>query len=510
MKDRDLILVTIATLSAASVVARLRVHAARGRALRAQAGSRAVVHGDSEMEAIAWSLVEDDLQVGDYHREYVFLLHPTGIYQVKLEGWGQDCVPGKGPRAAYTQAARLAKEWSQERWFSTGWFKVDDRDVWAMTWAVQGPLDALPDDVDENDPEMVIDHRPAGSAARVLSSRSPALLATWPESVLPVGTTLYHGSNRLHGGTVPRGPAWFALDARDAQDFGSTVHAFATIGPYRLALVDSYERAGVHFGVPRSARDLSRTPATRVLLAGYDGYHYRHPLIAGEEVVLGDTGRVRAVATGSPSIVRGPYERTQSTPSGTWPRWETDPDAFGRTPNLREVAPDLYVGASTAVLTPPGSFWNPGQAKPLNDAEYGIVTGWDTILCLNWSEPDLGLREALGGPPPALRAGYGAARIWWCSSFIDGNRVPAHVLDDALSLWAHREGPMLIHRHWGLSRSASIAAALLRLKFGLSQDTALERVRLPGVPLSDWPRVRTFDSAMRLVDEMLQTRKDAV
>jgi hypothetical protein len=218
----------------------------------------------------------------------------------------------------------------------------------------------------------------------------------------------------------------------------------------------------------------------------------------------------RTTVHGSAAIVRGPYERTQSIPpQGAFPRWETDPDAFGHTPNLREVAPGLYVGAATAVLYPPGSFWNLGDASPLNDAEYGIVIGWDTILCLNWGEPDLGLREALGGPPSALRAGYGAARVWWCSSFIDGNRVPRRVLDDALSLWAHREGQMLIHCHWGLSRSASVAAALLRLKFNLSRDEALERVRLPGVPLSDWPRARTFDSAMAHVDELLRTRGDA-
>lgn len=359
MNGRDLALGLAATLAAASAATQ------RGSPARVL-GSRAVVHGDPAMEAIAWSLVEDDLQVGDYHREYVFLLHPAGIFQVKLEGWGQECVPGKGPRAAYIQAARLAKEWSQERWFSTGWFKVDDRDVWAMTWAVQGPLDALPDDVDEDDPEMVIDHRSSGSA----------------------------------------------------------------------------------------------------------------------------------------SISRGPYEQTQSASPGTFPRWETDPDAFGCTPNLREVAPGLYVGAATAVLYPPGSSWNPDH----EGFGRGSTVPWDTILCLNWSEPDLGLREALGGPPPALRAGYGAARTWWCSSFIDGNKVPLQVLDDALSLWAYREGPMLIHCHWGLSRSASVAAALLRLKFGLSHDEALERVRLPGVPLSTWPRVRTFDSAMRLVDEMLHTR----
>jgi len=216
-------------------------------------------------------------------------------------------------------------------------------------------------------------------------------------------------------------------------------------------------------------------------------------------------GPVPVAPRGSPSVVRGPYRRTQPHAS-SFPRWETDPDAFGRTPNLREVAPGLYVGAATAVLYPPGSSWNPGETVPLNDAESGIAPGWDTILCLNWSESDLGLREALGGPPPSLRAGYGAARDWWCSSFLDGNAVPARVLDDALSLWAHREGPMLIHCRWGLSRSASVAAALLRLKFGLSRDEALERVRLPGVPLSEWPRVRTFNSAMAHVDGMLRVR----
>lgn len=180
------------------------------------------------------------------------------------------------------------------------------------------------------------------------------------------------------------------------------------------------------------------------------------------------------------------------TTSVDWPRWESAPSTLGTTPNLREVAPDLYVGAATAVLTPPSQH-----------------TAWDTILCLNWSESDLALRPALGGPDPAVRAGYGAARVSHCASFIDGNKVPFAVLEDALSLWAYREGPMLIHCHWGLSRSASVAAAILRLKFDLPEDEALRRVRLPGVPLTDWPRPRTLNSAMRLADEMVQTRRDA-
>ena len=60
-----------------------------------------------------------------------------------------------------------------------------------------------------------------------------------------------------------------------------------------------------------------------------------------------------------------------------------------------------------------------------------------------------------------------------------------------------------------MSRSASVAAAILRLKFDLPEDEALRRVRLPGVPLTDWPRPRTLNSAMRLADEMVQTRRDA-
>lgn len=360
LSGRDLALGGVTALAVAGIALR------RGSSARVL-GSRTVVKGDPAMEAVVRDLIRHDLQIGDYHREHVFVRHPAGVlgddlFQVKLEGWGAVCVPGQGRRVAEREAKKMAKQWGRQ-WHTTGWFPVEDEEVWAMTWAVQGPLDPPHDLDEEEDEEQVIDLRPSGS----------------------------------------------------------------------------------------------------------------------------------------PSISRGPYERTQSIPpQGIFPRWETDPNAFGRTPNLREVAPDLYVGAATAVVHPPGSFWNPGQAKP-----------WDTILCLNWSEPDLGLREALGGPPPALRAGYGAARTWWCSSFIDGNRVPASVLDDALSLWAHREGPVLIHCHWGLSRSASVAAALLRLKFDLSRDEALERVRLPGVPLSDWPRVRTFDSAMRLVDGMLETRKDA-
>lgn len=80
------------------------------------------------------------LEVGDYGREHIWVLTGDDLWRVKLEGWGQECVPGKGCRAARSEARKLAESW-REYEDSTGWFPVEDRRVWAMTWALTGPYD---------------------------------------------------------------------------------------------------------------------------------------------------------------------------------------------------------------------------------------------------------------------------------------------------------------------------------------------------------------------------------
>ena len=96
------------------------------------------------------------LEVGDYHRDVHWVTQGRKAYRLRLEGWGEECVPGKGRRAAEKAAAQLAETWRGEGWTEAGWLKAQDRDVWAITWALRGPfpLKAIRDD--DFDPEEVI------------------------------------------------------------------------------------------------------------------------------------------------------------------------------------------------------------------------------------------------------------------------------------------------------------------------------------------------------------------
>lgn len=82
------------------------------------------------------------LEVGDYHRpdDLLWIVQHDKAWGIKLEGWGPECVPGKGCRAARREAELLAREW-RSKFDQAGWLKVieDDR-VWAITWAMVGPL----------------------------------------------------------------------------------------------------------------------------------------------------------------------------------------------------------------------------------------------------------------------------------------------------------------------------------------------------------------------------------
>jgi hypothetical protein len=165
-----------------------------------------------------------------------------------------------------------------------------------------------------------------------------------------------------------------------------------------------------------------------------------------------------------------------------FPRWETPFWYFGGKPNLREVAPDLYVGAEGALLK--GS--------------------WDTVLCLNYTDrwdPPVWYRDQMRQAP---------VRVHRFSEFRDGLPIPTETLLLAQTLWEGRKGPVLIHCHWGLSRSASVAAALLRGFLGCSEREALRRVSLPDPEAWDqvdeegepfWSRRDTFLSAMMWAEE---------
>ena len=80
------------------------------------------------------------LEVGDYHAEALVVVDRSGkFFEVKLEGWGPECVPGKGKRAARAESVKLARQWSRA-WQRAGSIDVDSADVWALTWAVNGPF----------------------------------------------------------------------------------------------------------------------------------------------------------------------------------------------------------------------------------------------------------------------------------------------------------------------------------------------------------------------------------
>ena len=128
-----------------------------------------------------------------------------------------------------------------------------------------------------------------------------------------------------------------------------------------------------------------------------------------------------------------------------YPRWITEPmDGM----NLREVAPHLYVGE---------------QSAPLRGE-------WHTII------------DFYGGAPYYVKPAYKDAKNYLRIPFDDGDHFPDGALDAAWEAWQTADdegGETLIHCQAGLSRSASAAYALLRLRYGLSYEQALARVVTP-------------------------------
>ena len=144
-----------------------------------------------------------------------------------------------------------------------------------------------------------------------------------------------------------------------------------------------------------------------------------------------------------------------------WPRWIERDESI----NLREVAPNLYVGAEYATKHPPeGKKWE---------------------LVIDW----YGSSQQY---PSRVRD---TAKKLLSIPFLDGDVFPAGALDRmAKRVQAARErGPVLIHCQAGLSRSASAAYALLRRISRLPHEEARRRVRvIPG-----FPRVNTLASARK-------------
>lgn len=84
--------------------------------------------------------------VGDYNRDSFLVYLPDGsAHQVKLEGWGAECVEASecsptAMRRALAGARKLAREWRRQ-WPEAGVIvRSGEDDTWATTWAWNGPL----------------------------------------------------------------------------------------------------------------------------------------------------------------------------------------------------------------------------------------------------------------------------------------------------------------------------------------------------------------------------------
>lgn len=127
----------------------------------------------------------------------------------------------------------------------------------------------------------------------------------------------------------------------------------------------------------------------------------------------------------------------------TFPRWVAGgpADTSGTSPALlREVARNLYVGSALSASHVPG--------------------GVGAMIVVQCSEQCPPVPDALA----VLRV-----------PFHDREPIPSHVLRQVVTE-ARALRPMLVHCYAGLSRSAAVAYAVLRMVDGLTHDEALARV----------------------------------
>lgn len=133
----------------------------------------------------------------------------------------------------------------------------------------------------------------------------------------------------------------------------------------------------------------------------------------------------------------------------TFPRYFSVAD---RRSNLREVAPNLYVGGMIAVCE------RPDRARDW----------WAVVDCHGYRVD--GNREVrFGTLPRVIRY-----------AFDDAGPVPEPLLVAATALYRECGGPMLVCCAAGASRSASVAYAAMRVVHGIPHDEALASVSQGG------------------------------
>lgn len=133
------------------------------------------------------------------------------------------------------------------------------------------------------------------------------------------------------------------------------------------------------------------------------------------------------------------------------PCWVVGADARA---NLRRVHDNLYVGGAIAVLERP-SPW----------------TEWWGVVDVHGPEHNQAFRR---------EAAFGKLAVFLRRGFEDGAPVPDGLLDAVASLIRRRGGPVLISCAMGVSRSASVAYAVIRAETGAGHEAALNAVACPG------------------------------
>jgi hypothetical protein len=145
--------------------------------------------------------------------------------------------------------------------------------------------------------------------------------------------------------------------------------------------------------------------------------------------------------------------------------------------NLREVAPNLFVGG-----------WRSPKYGPLGRGK----GEWAAIV--NLSEVQVCFAP-LGDGHVSVPATVNTVYLGWY--FADGERFPPGLLDAVESVVRHnlRRGPVLIHCAAGKSRAPSTAYAMLRTIWHLPHEDALRVVRSEDDPGGRYPVPATLASA---------------